>query len=752
VNGTWPVLLTLKAHSSTQAINKRCPNKIRLVFATLFLIFLSSSSAIVPLAPVRFAVADAGPLFTLSPSSQNLIFGTLDQQNLLAVINITNIGDQAGRYELDFSPSIESLGVTENYYTTVIGPGQTSPIWINININNPIAIPNGSAYSINATVYAISGFDGPGQRLRSNLDAFSTINIVVHQGSESLHQITGNVIDSETGAPIAGALVMYSLWSNRQNGGDAITTSNGSYSTMLTEGGPYTVNVQAVGYLSHDETGFYLTKDTSKNIVLQESSNIGNYSLSWEFRTDNPIYEGMISQNSKYIVVAEGEHPVAGFHAQAVSNFSDFYHLYYFNINGTLIWKSNAILVNGSVPLADGGIWGLDMTNDGSLVAASTTDGKIMVYNRQGLLWNTTVNFNLPAYEQNGTYNSRGVKFSPDGKYLVAEGRGIVCFSATTGKLLWTLGSNDTGSDRSFVFSSDGSRLLFGGELLTLVYTSNGSIIWQTPIDSFPFSNWALSATPNLSVIVAGGKGSRLFVLNGDGTYRFSYTNTVLVNWDGITNDGSLIADGDRGFLRLFKNDGTMLWQQRVGDTTGGMITPDGKYILASTMGSELYGFNGFTGGASTDITQGYMPNGLRLFDTNGALIWKIDWNTNATKWVPTELAQARFAAITPDFKYIVSGSTDNYLRVYEGSILPNSHIASVVTSSSASSSSLQTSMSTLYKSTSSNVTTTSHDTTTSSTITSQTSTSLNNYMIIGAALAVSVVALGSAVLLRRRR
>ena len=609
--------------------------------------------------PIQRVSADVDSDLQVTPLTQHLVINLVYTQILRFSFNITNSGAQPRPLQIQHEP-LPDWSERDDYQIKAL-PHSIDTVWVTLGCNGPGINSNGTTYTAYYVVIADHA-NASGSYVAANVTITWT---VIVSWSGQYYQGSGNVFDAETSAPISGAYVGFGIPGEIGvgPGGACVSQVDGKYfGAQVIQGVSSQAVAMARGYQTYVNADYYVTPNLEQRIQqdfeMIPSGTIGNYSLEWNSTLLSPIYYGAISSDFKTMILAGGEHGTASYHSLPDPSFSDEYYLYMYDTNGTMLWRFGP-LTNSSDTY--GGFWSATITGDGSLAAAGTTDGKLFVFNRHGLLWNitrTAENASAAQFE----------RFSPDGNYLVdgAGGSSIECRNATTGAILWTAPTYELANPRAFLFSADCSKLLVGTSVLRMFDTANGTLLWTRAASGFIWPT-AIAATPDFSFIVVGiGKGGTIWAYDGDGNVKWKFdTGNSAVNWVSMSGDGSVVATGARDGLRIFNRNGELLWGiygltarlPWLGDVTAGAVTPDGRYILAGTAGNTVYQNEG-------------IPNGALLFDVNGTLLWSDFWNTTATKWLPPDFGRPLFAAISSDANTFVFGSTDSMVRAYHGAVV----------------------------------------------------------------------------------
>jgi len=625
--------------------------------AFAFLLFLLSVFLVIP---IQRASADVDSDLQVTPLTQHFVVNLVYTQVLRFNFNVTNFGTEARPFMIQHQLLPDWVERVDYQFKAL--PNTVDTVSVMLGGHGPDLNSNGTTYTAYYAVIADHA-NAPGNYVAANVTI--TWTVLVSWDGQQYYQASGQVLDAETSAPISGAYVGFGVPGEFGvgPGPTCVSQVDGSYAeNTVIPGTTSTAVALALGYQTYVNADYYVAPNPEQriqqNFELIPSGTLGNYSLEWNSTLLCPIYYGAISSDFKTMILAGGEHGTASYHSLPDPSFSNQYYVYMYDTNGTMLWRFGPLTDSGDTY---GGFWSATITGDGSLAAAGTTDGKLFVFNRQGLLWNIT------RTAENAS-SAQFERFSPDGNYLVdgAGGSWIECRNATTGEIFWTAPAYELANPRAILFSADCSKLLVGTSVLRLFDTANGTLLWTRATSGFIWPT-AIAATPDFSFIVVGtGKGGTIWAFDGDGNVKWEFdTGNSAVNWVSMSSDGSVVATGARDGLRIFNQNGELLWglsglEARlpwIGDVTAGAVTPDGRYILAGTSGNTVF---------RSDT----IPNGALLFDVNGTLLWSDFWNTTATKWSPPDFGRPLFAAISSDASTFIFGSTDSAVRVYHGAVV----------------------------------------------------------------------------------
>lgn len=348
------------------------------------------------------------------------------------------------------------------------------------------------------------------------------------------------------------------------------------------------------------------------------------FELTKKLEIDYGVFRGDSSRDEKFFALAPGYSYAKQPKDQKPPEVKTF--VYLFDINGNTIFKYP---VNNEV-------WGLDLSDDGSYIAASTLawrDAKnqvveeILLLNQKGrLLWK----YKIPP----GEVESREVRISHNSQYLAAgTGAGYVyLFDLKTGQVLWK--NFTAGQVRAIRFFEDDSKILAGsGSGYLYLYDLEGNLIWKSYIGSWPYT-YGLTISPSGKYIATAGKLGEVYLINSaDGRALFHYEMQGGGSWVEFAPDESYFLAGSRGSegTVIFDLEGNPLWSTFFSDT--GKISSDGKSILVS--GEKL-----------------------TLFTSKGTKLWSYETGVFT-----------KFAYLTSDQTKIIAADQNGYVYFFEKTV-----------------------------------------------------------------------------------
>lgn len=393
------------------------------------------------------------------------------------------------------------------------------------------------------------------------------------------------VYDAKTRQPIPGAKVILSLPSGlmvidditHPDGAVELRLPSSSYIQSLYE--KYNATVSFNGYFLEIYKAFYTSGvKTGENIkvYLEPQKEYFEYEKVGEVQTEYAIWWIRAPGDSSYIVTSPGTHA----HVEPPNEAA----IYIFNTEGQVISRYPIKVENYE---ATDICWGLDVSPNGSYIAAGCYDGSVYLFDKIGKLVST--------YKAEGTV--RWVKFSPDGKYLAfgPTERGADYFGLFRVPDLTPIWEDFVGDwSRTVAFSEDGDLVAVGSSngVLTL-FNTKGEKIWQTSNGGLvPF---VIGFDVKGDRIVTGGKGRTLIVYDKSGKILWKkYLDHVLIA-GGISANGAVAVGTVGGIVYYFNPDGSLSFRRIQGgiEHNGLYMTRNGKYILLGGMNPTLLDSNG---------------------------------------------------------------------------------------------------------------------------------------------------------------
>jgi len=376
------------------------------------------------------------------------------------------------------------------------------------------------------------------------------------------------------------------------------------------------------------------------NLTLQPLIARPVYRLIGELPTEGLIayWWTRFAGNNDRVVSVLGQHPpVASMpgHIVAVS------------LTGQELWR----VVTGDQ------CWGLDVSADGSVVAAGCYDGYLyLVASSDGRLLHKVKTGAGGGWVQT-------VKFSPDGRHVVADGAGPPSFTegfsvvaVATGAIAWS--STVTGANKA-AWTADGDVVSARVGPLAK-FSPAGVMRWRSQLGESPL--WM--ETDAASNIYTSGKTNMLTSLDKDGRERWRYRVAATSNEGSrtMTSDGSfMLAPGFNGQLQALNSAGALLWQRFMPGLFPTLPPCDygpGHNALSMVPDASL-------------IAIGTKCYGVELYDRTGSLLWshkasrRPDFKGQDPR-VYGNYTGTQSVDITPDGRYIAAGYADSVIRIFK--------------------------------------------------------------------------------------
>ena len=448
------------------------------------------------------------------------------------------------------------------------------------------------------------------------------------------------VLDAETRKPISGAFVWLTVPSGLmgvrgQTGPDGtveFTLPNTEYVRALYEKynsrvsfDGYFLEVSASGYRESYRDGVKTGGEVE--VLLSPKRFVYEYRKVAECRTNYAVWWVKAPDDYSFIVSSPGIHD----HIRPPKVAP----IFIFNSEGKVLAK---VPIRVAESYERGDIcWGLDVSRDGSFIAAGLYNGTVLLLKRSGEV--------ITKYDTGAIV--RWVKFSKDGKYLAfgplrdIEGGAdyVGVFTVPDLKLVWKGFIGDW--CRTAMFSDDGSLLVAGSSngLLT-AFNMNGKRLWVGSNGGLvPF---LIGMNSEGKMIVTGGKGRTLIVYDNSGRVLWKRFLDHVIIAGGVSEAGDIAVGTVGGVVYYFKPNGALIFRRTAGGVchNGVYITRNGRYVLI--------------GG----------PNPT-LLDANGTVLWQLSSKRVIT---PTELGEpnsVNTVYLSEDAKLIVLGYNNGTVQFW---------------------------------------------------------------------------------------
>lgn len=341
------------------------------------------------------------------------------------------------------------------------------------------------------------------------------------------------------------------------------------------------------------------------------------------------VYRGDITKDDRYVALGVGYWAESvGYWSQLTGRIPESLHIYFFDLEGNLVWK---------YPLK-GEVFGIDVSDDGEYVAACCLSNPDETYAGKGMLngkgdmevflFNKYGELQWKAPQQNYPWE---VRISPNNKYVaVGESGGDTYLYDIKGNLIWKKHDEEINRSGQIFFSADSSKIFVGTEPYLFLFDIDGNLLWRTNIGSFPYHTDGMYVSEDSTRIVTVSDFGFMRFLDGDGNVLFARDMYGHGRWAQISPDKSFVmaAIGGQEGTTMFNPDGEILWKKYC--TNNGMVTADSKHILASM-------------------------KSVMLMNLNGTVIWSYPTNV-----------QTRFCRITRDMSRIVAADDNGYVYFFK--------------------------------------------------------------------------------------
>lgn len=218
------------------------------------------------------------------------------------------------------------------------------------------------------------------------------------------------------------------------------------------------------------------------------------------FNLDNNgsiVWEKSIPQISDGTMDAEGKHIVLGTKGSYGND------LILVSGTGDILWSDT---------IPEGwNIRNVDISDDGSLIAAIKDDGIYLYSNTGKIIW-----------KKKPAYITRSIAISPDGEYIAAGMQYKILVFNRAGTRIWDYSFDD------YVYhieiSGDGETIVGVTRDMVYSFDRDGSLMWKSPVNDFIDS---LSVSYDGSIIAAGSYNNELIIFDKSGNATVVNIKTV---------------------------------------------------------------------------------------------------------------------------------------------------------------------------------------------------------------------------------
>ncbi len=336
------------------------------------------------------------------------------------------------------------------------------------------------------------------------------------------------------------------------------------------------------------------------------------YSLKVEYTTGYPIWLADIDKDERYIVFAHGHHEIQNPDPEK-------HGIYFFDTNGTLLWRYLTICQ----------VWGLDLSDDGEYLIATLLwpEEKAILFNKDGdILWDTEE----LGYEH---FESREARISHNNEY-VAIGTtpgDLLLLDLQTGDLIWKVFLR--GQIRGILFTKDDSIMYVssGDGYVYKIAVETGEILGSAYVEAWT-PRYSLKLSSDEKYLVTISKIGRAYLVDTETmTPLWCIDTRGGGHWVLITPDNSLVFIGSGGSYPVVALDinGNVQW-------------------IANSISICAVFFEGTN----------YFLSSNTVFDYNGNVVYTLE-------------KDLEFAYITKDNKKIIGVDHNGTLLIWEGEIKP---------------------------------------------------------------------------------
>jgi hypothetical protein len=415
------------------------------------------------------------------------------------------------------------------------------------------------------------------------------------------------------------------------------------------------LRIQARGYKVYNKALVPQPGDNlSMDIYLDKGEEYANYSLVARFDTGPlHLHRGDGSADGTFIALVP-------FHSVNVTEqqISDNAYVWFFNKNGTLLWKYKLGYQSSTVDVSDDGLYVATAVQSGILGSTDPSPANaILLDNKGNLLWKfyppheKIVPYEVLPRENKAPMETR---ISHDDKYYAVgcDDGSLYLLNLSTKGIIWQR-FLDGGQIRFIQFDENDSRIYVSeGEGYLYAFNLDGSLAWKTYVDS-----WDIDMAISKNYIFSGGKVGHFVSLldKKTGKVLWKYPIDMVPDRLIISPDESFfylsIASGAPTMgAAFFDRDGNLTHILSSGNPA--TVTSDSKYLLVSSRQDVNTG---------NDVG---VPL-IKLIDVQGDVLWSEVMDGDLTANHP---AHQGYSWISEDKKELVLSSFQ-YVYFFKGGI-----------------------------------------------------------------------------------